>query len=578
MPGFSAIFHFDKLQRRWLLNSVSLDSPDGFQETRIDDLIIFYKSSSAWGAGELQNVFNSCSEDWSFHRDLIAIALDQRRGILSVLRDPSGRQSLAYSQIGSEVFVASTAFNVAKLLPKTPPFSESALVTFLNYEFLKDPDSLFEGVSFLRRGWEVRWTDASITPRKIQRYSSHTINLTNEKDIDRSRIWESLIMAHKEIQNHPTTLMLSGGIDSVLTAVVAHELNSDDLTAATFRVNGADDETPYAKAVAETLGIRHSVFDVDPYEAVDLFPLVSTLDFPYTSGMLVKSIIDHSDFAGNLFVYSQDTRLHTPHINVFDRIALFSLLHSRYVGEVAEKFFQFAQKLVPGRLGSEIKRRAVFSDPVEYFLRTKFHEKAVRVGRVDILDLLRSELKKNIEEKLSNTTNARSVFNSIVDLNWDWQYTCDITHLTEATLFGGGTAFFPFYDVPLNRLFSELKFDDVARHVRGEAGFGRRTKNVDKPVVRELLKGRIPEWVRMRDKAVSVSNHLILNAVYERYSKNIKRSRFATSKTARSMKLGNLYQLLHQRGSSWHRKDYETVVVLQNLLFVDYVASLLGIE
>ncbi|MEZ7206962.1 asparagine synthase (glutamine-hydrolyzing) [Pseudoalteromonas sp. DY56-GL79] len=242
------------------------------------------------GDGEvILNSFLYLGESW----------LDELEGIFSfalysvvddsilLVRDPYGVKPLYYTQTDNGIFFASEI----KALLKFPCIDKA-----LNYDaiwrsivFLWSPgeSTLLESVKKLEPGTLLKIKSNKVIS-KVKYWNwplKEAINLSEKEHIS------SVTNALKEsvesqlVSDVPVGSFLSGGVDSSLIVSMANESLKDSLTC--FTIDSANegndgfvDDLPYAKKVAELLGVPLNVVQSQPDIVNDLHKMVYTLDEP----------------------------------------------------------------------------------------------------------------------------------------------------------------------------------------------------------------------------------------------------------------------------------------------------------
>ena len=250
-------------------------------------------------------------------RGMFAFVLfDRRQGIVFGARDRFGQKPLYYHHSPNGFAFASEIKGLLVLPEVSRELDPLALDQFLFHQFVPQPRTLFAGVKKLAAGcrFELRLstnlsaaTEYNHAPHKfvIRRYwrpefaPDETIS-----DADHLvSVEASLIDA---VQSHmvadvPVGVFLSGGIDSSLITALAARFNPQPLETFSISFPGSEhDESPYARAVAKSLGTSHRDFPFEPEDvrqvltqAAVLFdqPLADTAVLPLMA--LSRSAAEH---------------------------------------------------------------------------------------------------------------------------------------------------------------------------------------------------------------------------------------------------------------------------------------------
>jgi asparagine synthase (glutamine-hydrolysing) len=209
-------------------------------------------------------------------------------------RDRAGIKPLYFAlpQSGSLLF----ASEIKPLLPLLPEVAINpvALCDYLLYGWVPGPHTMFKGVSHLRPGHYARWrpgdegiTSIAFVERCVRPsalgWEDATALLTQKLD----RAVDSHLVA-----DVPVGINLSGGLDSssVLASMVRLREPSS-IEAFTIGFGLADDETPFARTMAEHAGVRHHIRTVSPDRvAQDFAGIVRTIEEPLAHPVLQTTL------------------------------------------------------------------------------------------------------------------------------------------------------------------------------------------------------------------------------------------------------------------------------------------------
>jgi asparagine synthase (glutamine-hydrolysing) len=209
-------------------------------------------------------------------------------------RDRAGIKPLYFAmpQSGCLLF----ASEIKPLLPLLPEVAVNpvALCDYLLYSWVPGPHTMFKGVSHLRPGHYARWCPgdedvASIAfvergaPPSTLNWDDATALLTQKLD----RAVDSHLVA-----DVPVGINLSGGLDSssVLASMVRLREPSS-IEAFTIGFGLADDETPFARSMAEHAGVRHHIRTVSHDRlAQDFAGIVRIIEEPIAHPVLQTTL------------------------------------------------------------------------------------------------------------------------------------------------------------------------------------------------------------------------------------------------------------------------------------------------
>jgi asparagine synthase (glutamine-hydrolysing) len=220
---------------------------------------------------------------------MFAVALwDVETGTLSLARDRVGKKPIYYTTDAGSVTFASELKAILSADSSPRRISQEALEAYFALIYIPAPLAIFEGVRkvlpghilTVRQGAVVSerpyWTlDAVLEKRQKTRQSYPEIVAETEKLLEDA-------VRRRLISDVPVGLLLSGGVDSSLVALMLRRLGAD-IESFTVSVTDPDlDESPAAQAIAQKLGIRHTIL---PLTDADAFQLANTaigfLDEPF---------------------------------------------------------------------------------------------------------------------------------------------------------------------------------------------------------------------------------------------------------------------------------------------------------
>jgi asparagine synthase (glutamine-hydrolysing) len=221
---------------------------------------------------------------------IFAFALwDSRNGALIIARDGLGVKPLYYAEIGNGVVFASEIKAMLRLAPMTQELDFDALHRYMSFLWCPGEGTPLKAVRKLGPG-EAMLVRNGRVERRWAWYRLPALNGALDKRDRRSAVAgarEYLRRAvHRQmVADVPVGAFLSGGLDSSAVVTFAKEINPE-IRCFTIEVddsqeNGATDDLPYAKRVAEHLGVPLDVVSINANRmADDLETMVKHLDEP----------------------------------------------------------------------------------------------------------------------------------------------------------------------------------------------------------------------------------------------------------------------------------------------------------
>jgi asparagine synthase (glutamine-hydrolysing) len=219
---------------------------------------------------------------------------DARRQRLFLARDRTGMKPLSYAmRTGGIVFCSELralyAFDRSAL--RVAP---GAVMEYLAFGYVPDPNSIFEGVSKLPAGHFLSWSPGH--EPEVRRYWSApvpdvTLRDETELVVELRRRLEAAVTSHLESEV-PLGAFLSGGTDS--STVVALMCRHAAGRVKTFSIGFAEaeyDESQAARAVAAQLGTEHTELLVRP-DVEQIFESVAAMfDEPFADSSAIPTFL-----------------------------------------------------------------------------------------------------------------------------------------------------------------------------------------------------------------------------------------------------------------------------------------------
>jgi asparagine synthase (glutamine-hydrolysing) len=191
---------------------------------------------------------------------------DRNRQQLFLARDRLGEKPLYYSRLFDGTLIFGSELQTLLTHPLVPRnLSPAAIDDYFTFGYVPDPNSIYESVSKIPAGHYLllhRGVTASIAPQCY--WSPHFAPRFSSEEDAAFELRERLdrCVAACLIADVPLGAFLSGGVDSSAVVSSMAGLKSDPITAFTIGFAG-EDETPFAKSIADRYGAAHiTEFDV----------------------------------------------------------------------------------------------------------------------------------------------------------------------------------------------------------------------------------------------------------------------------------------------------------------------------
>ena len=207
---------------------------------------------------------------------------DDRSRSLFLVRDRLGVKPLFYAIRNNRIAFASTA-RALKAAGFAGEIDDKAVMEYLEYGYVTDDRSIYEGVAKVPVAAILEWSDGAIKTRIYWSPPdvSDSTRISFDEAVDEA---QALFLSAVEKRLHadvPVGALLSGGVDSSLVCWAISKLGGD-IKAFTIGTPGdAWDETADARATAERLKISHQVLELSADDAPGLSEMVSAYGEPF---------------------------------------------------------------------------------------------------------------------------------------------------------------------------------------------------------------------------------------------------------------------------------------------------------
>ena len=188
---------------------------------------------------------------------MFAFALwDSKRQTLFCARDRLGKKPFYYSTDEDRLVFASelAAMHAAGVERR---IRARAVDDFFAYGYVPEPETIFEGIRKLPAG-STMLVQPGEAPRIARYWAPRTATVACGEAEAAEALRDKLraAVACRLVSDVPLGAFLSGGVDSSAVVALAAPLRAEPLDTFTIGFDGAEDETPYARMVAERYGTR----------------------------------------------------------------------------------------------------------------------------------------------------------------------------------------------------------------------------------------------------------------------------------------------------------------------------------
>jgi len=231
-------------------------------------------------------------------RGMFAFAIfDERTGDLVLARDPLGIKPLYYLPRGAGLVFASELKALVAALGSELRIEPGAVVASMLYYWLPEQRCAIDGVRKLPGGsWARLRPDGTCSVRHYWQVRDVAAEAAAGPPADLRPVIEESVTAHL-VSDVPVSSFLSGGLDSSIVTVLAHQADSGiDAYTITFRpedqrLEAMPDDAVYARKVAARFGIRLHEIEISP-DIVDLLPrIVDVLDEPIGDPAAINTLL-----------------------------------------------------------------------------------------------------------------------------------------------------------------------------------------------------------------------------------------------------------------------------------------------
>jgi asparagine synthase (glutamine-hydrolysing) len=248
----------------------------GFQFRSQTDTEVLIHGYAAWGFDGLVARLHG----------MFAIGLwDDKAQRLYLVRDRLGVKPLVYALRNGVLAFASTV-RALRAAGFAEELDDQAVVEFLEFGYVTDARTIFQGVRKVQAATIVEWHDGRIQSREYWRPNgiNESAAVSFEDAVEET---ERLFLRAVEMRlqaDVPVGALLSGGVDSSLVCWATAKLGGD-IKAFTVGTPGDPmDESEDARKTAAELGIRHCVLTASATDESDLDDLVSAFGEPFACG------------------------------------------------------------------------------------------------------------------------------------------------------------------------------------------------------------------------------------------------------------------------------------------------------
>jgi asparagine synthase (glutamine-hydrolysing) len=231
-------------------------------------------------------------------RGMFAFALaDEAAGDLVLARDPLGIKPLYYLPRGEGLLFASELKGIMAAVGSELRINPGAMVASMLYYWVPDQECSIEGVRKLPPGsWARIRPDEKLSVQHYWQIADVAAEAAAGPPADLREVIQESVAAHL-VADVPVSSFLSGGLDSSIVSVLAHQAGQGiDAYTITFRpedqrLEAMPDDAVYARKVAARFGIDLHEIEIAP-DIVSLLPrMVDALDEPIGDPAAINTLL-----------------------------------------------------------------------------------------------------------------------------------------------------------------------------------------------------------------------------------------------------------------------------------------------
>jgi len=233
----------------------------------------------------------------SFFADLVGIfsfaLYDLREKKLYLVRDHFGVKPLYYGDTPNGVVFSSAARGVAQHPQIDRSLNPDAIRDFLQYRYTPDGTHFFSGIKTVSPGTYLEFEGGRLKQevRYWQPKIRHGISQRSQNDwIEKTECLINDAVALQLRSDVPVGLFLSGGVDSSTIASFASRHSQYKMSAYTFSVADAHDESNAAAEIANRADANHTIVEADSRgDFSRLYDAVSCMDSPVGDAIILPT-------------------------------------------------------------------------------------------------------------------------------------------------------------------------------------------------------------------------------------------------------------------------------------------------
>ncbi len=204
---------------------------------------------------------------------------------LMLARDRLGEKPLWYCLLPDRVVFASEAKALLAHPMVQPEIDPRAIAFYLSLGYVPHPRSIWKNIHKLSPAHYLLVDSPAAKPQRYWQMPLSTMKISQHDAIEQTRVLLRQSVRQRMESDVPLGALLSGGVDSSITAALMVEAAGRGQAVQTFSAGFEQqsfDERPYARRVAQRLGTKHTELLIKPDDAGKLLDtLVKQYDEPF---------------------------------------------------------------------------------------------------------------------------------------------------------------------------------------------------------------------------------------------------------------------------------------------------------
>lgn len=504
--------------------------------------------------------------------DYSLVIIDEINSKIYSFRSANGVVPLYYFYSDNNLIISMHVHSIAKAIVNSK-LSNTAIEQIYAMDCLLEPNTFYDDIYEISRSFIYEFDLKNKNIKKEKVYSlKYSINSEITLNDSIKELENGIIESHYKRLGKDNAIMLSGGVDSNVMCYALKNCNPESLESFNVSVkNQENSEAPYAKKVADFFGIKHNEVVIEASDIDEsIIKDIININFPYWGIMYTGNIFKKYNLQSYNVFTGQDTRLHTPFVNLADDIILNNKMNmgiAKFVGKTLYKYES------DNKIGKMISRCKDINN-LEYYLIKHFLH--CPLENKDVSNILLKEIRSNIDvSKLK----YQEIFNEITWVRWGQQFTDDIKYMDGLCGLYNNTCQFPFYDIKLAEISASIPFKHSNKLYIGKSGFSNSISINKKYLLMKMLKDKnVPIEVAGRKKAVSSTIHLYFNEFFGQLVKEkLKSSELLKNNVAINLNLNVLINRFCEEKRKYTNEDSNYLTKVYNIFMLtvlnEYIKS-----